>query len=458
MRIAFTIVHNGLHHLKHNDQALNILKTCDWWVVVEGAAHSNGSTQWCKKFPSHLHKNGASIDGTREFLRDLSKTAKNLVYIPSNGFWESKDEQVNRAIKEVRKLTKKCHLWEIDADEQWTKEAMIAAERELDSIPDKAGAFQADCYVGKNLKAIGDWGEARTYGYIRLWKWSGEDFICHEPPLLEGAGKDAAMLKPRFKHYNYYFEKDVRFKDLWYGGHEGILERWELINSMPRQCFPMHISNLVTGAWGRTNTAIIWDEQPMKLVQIGSHAGRDSVRELVRNGSYSCLLVEPNPIPFAELKKSYAFNKECIFENCAVSSQDGTIEMNFSLADNEVSNSEHSSVNLNHVLRHGTLIGEVATKKVKCYTLQSLLRKHGWDRQEIEHLFIDTEGHDCEILLSADLKSLNIKNITFETVHTDGPFTRGETFNETMDYLESCGYYPNARYESATDITVTKRA
>jgi hypothetical protein len=164
---------------------------------------------------------------------------------------------VNRAVEEVRKLTDSCYLWQIDIDEQWTAESMTAAEQELTTI---AGSFRADCYVGKQLRAIGEWGECRSYGYIRLWRWSGQNFICHEPPLLDGAGNDAILLKPRFKHFNYYFEQDVAFKDAWYGGHDGILERWRLLNELPQRNFPLHISNLITGEWGKTNSAIIYDE------------------------------------------------------------------------------------------------------------------------------------------------------------------------------------------------------
>jgi hypothetical protein len=257
MRIAFTIIHNGLHHLKHNEQAERILRDCDWWVVVEGAARSNGSTRWCKEFPLHLHDNGRSVDGTHEYLLELQQQHPNLLYVQSDGFWHSKDVQVNRAVEEVRKLTDSCYLWQIDSDEQWTAESMTAAEQELTTI---AGSFRADCYVGKQLRAIGEWGECRSYGYIRLWRWSGQNFICHEPPLLDGAGNDAMLLKPRFKHFNYYFEQDVAFKDAWYGGHDGILERWRLLNELPQRNFPLHISNLITGEWGKTNSAIIYDE------------------------------------------------------------------------------------------------------------------------------------------------------------------------------------------------------
>jgi len=260
MRVAFTIIHNGLHHLKHNSQAERILQTCDLWVVVEGAAHSNGSTRWCKEFPPHLHHNGRSVDGTCEYLADLSKTNPRLVYVPSHGFWESKDQQVNRAVEEVRKRVSACWLWQIDIDEQWTAEAMQQGETELQAAGEIAGAFQADCFVGERLRAIGEWGECRTYGYIRLWKWAGQSFRCHEPPLLEGAGNDACLLTPRFTHYNYYFEQDVAFKDQWYGGHEGILDRWRLLNSLSQRSFPLHISNLITGEWGRTNSAVVWDE------------------------------------------------------------------------------------------------------------------------------------------------------------------------------------------------------
>jgi len=261
MRVVFSIILNGLHHLLHNDQYRFILNNCDKWIVVEGASQPNGSTAWCKPFPPEYHKNGGSIDGTREFLSELSGLENKLVYIPSDGFWQSKDVQVNRAIEEVKKITDKCFLWEFDIDEQWTAEAMAQAEKELVERNIKTGKFRADCYVGKNLLAVGEWGEAYNGGYNRLWNWEGELFARHEPPLLEGIlDERSAILSPRFKHYNYYFEKDVKFKDLWYSGHEQIHHRWKLINNLPKEQFPIHISALITGGWGRTNSGIIWKE------------------------------------------------------------------------------------------------------------------------------------------------------------------------------------------------------
>ena len=73
MRIIFSIIFNGLHHLLHNDQFRFILNNCDKWIVVEGASQSNGSTKWCKQMPPEYHNNGSSIDGTKEFLEELSQ-------------------------------------------------------------------------------------------------------------------------------------------------------------------------------------------------------------------------------------------------------------------------------------------------------------------------------------------------------------------------------------------------
>jgi hypothetical protein len=207
--------------------------------------------------PDEYHKNGGSVDGTREFLQELSKQESKLVYVPSDGFWHSKDVQVNRAIEEVKKITNKCFLWEFDIDEQWTIEALNQAEKEMAEENVKVGAFQSECYIGKNLKPIGEWsGEVPAR---RLWNWEGEFFERHEPPTLFNCdNKKQKTLTPKFKHYNYYFDKDVKFKEKWYRGHNQIHGRWKLINSFSKEKFPMPLSFLITGYWGKTNSQIVW--------------------------------------------------------------------------------------------------------------------------------------------------------------------------------------------------------
>ena len=258
-RFAFTIILNGLHHLKHNDYYKFILENFRYWVVVEGASGSTGSTSWCKSMDSKYHTNGFSTDGTSEFLQELSNKYPNLIYIKPDGMWGNKDIQVNKAVEEVRKITNKCFLWEIDIDEQWGLTSIELAENMLLTYQIKTGCFLCDYYVGKNLLARGQWGEGRFLPYRRLWNWRGEDFKSHEPPELMGDGRFVTMklMPSRFSHYSMYFKQDVKFKDTWYSGHEGIYDRW--LKLQDRKDFPIHISELLgrNTHWGNTNTMIV---------------------------------------------------------------------------------------------------------------------------------------------------------------------------------------------------------
>jgi hypothetical protein len=212
MRVAFSIVLNGLHHLQHNNYYQTMLDNFDYWIIVEGQALPNGSTSWCKPLTNEYQINGRSIDGTHEFLSDLSTQNDKLIYVPSNGPWISKDEMVNKAIEQVRKITDECFLWEIDIDEQWAKEQLEQAEKELIQSNSKIGCFLCEYYVTDEWISIGGWGEGTADSYKRLWRWEGENFIRHEPPTLDTQDQSMSLLSPKFIHYAYYFEKDVKFK------------------------------------------------------------------------------------------------------------------------------------------------------------------------------------------------------------------------------------------------------
>lgn len=245
MRIAFTIILNGLHHLKHNDYAEYILKHFDYWVVVEGACGNTGSTSWCNPITTKYQKNGASIDGTIEYLEELSKTHKNLIFTKSTGIWENKDVMVNVAINKVKEITNKCFLWEIDIDEQWTISNIKLAEKMVVNDNIKTASFLCNCFVGSDLVAIGYWGEGKGLPYRRLWNWSGEFFITHEPPLLDCINKEIHILPIRFNHYSYYFEKDVIFKNDFYTDNVCLLKNWKRLQTTKQ--FPVDISKLLGG-------------------------------------------------------------------------------------------------------------------------------------------------------------------------------------------------------------------
>lgn len=225
MRVAFTIIYNGVHHLKHKDYVKRLLPHVDLWVFVDGLAGNKGSTSWCKELVGC-----GSEDGTVEYLKELQKTHPNLVLVECEKKWHSKDAMVNRAIEEIKKHTNKSFLWEIDADEQWTPELMSLSEQYLVEKKGKTGTFHSNYFMGQNIRAFGMWGEGVGYPYRRLWDWNGEYFMKHEPPvLLKGNGREV-LIPFKFDHYAYYFPQDVEFKSKYYGGHERVYDNWQKMN------------------------------------------------------------------------------------------------------------------------------------------------------------------------------------------------------------------------------------
>jgi hypothetical protein len=254
MRVAFSIILNGLRHLKHNNYYETMINNFDYWVIVEGVANNSGSTSWCKELPESFHKNFLSNDGTTEFL-DTIKSNKVMVVRPNNRPWKSKDEQVNAAIATIKTITDKCFLWQIDIDEQWTGDQLSICEQSLKDIGGKTGCFYCNYYVGKFQKVVGEWGEGRIEPYRRLWDWQGEQFIKHEPPTLEGKNGPGILINVKFNHYAYYFEEDVKFKQAYYGGYEGLYNRWLNIQNNKGT---IHVRELLGPNvwWSNTNTFI----------------------------------------------------------------------------------------------------------------------------------------------------------------------------------------------------------
>jgi hypothetical protein len=254
MRVAFSIVLNGLHHLQHNNYYQTMLDNFDYWIIVEGQALPNGSTSWCKQLNETYQINGRSVDGTHEFLSELAFKNSKLIYIPSNGPWNSKDQMVNVAIKAIKNITNECFLWEVDIDEQWTKTQLEQAELELTINKTKTGHFLCDYYVGKEWLSLGGWGEGQLEPYRRLWNWKGESFIKHEPPTLDTPDQSISLLTPRFTHYAYYFEKDVAFKNDYYSGHENVLEGYHALEKSTNNEEPLSVlfPNGMKHAWSNT--------------------------------------------------------------------------------------------------------------------------------------------------------------------------------------------------------------
>jgi hypothetical protein len=289
MRLAFSILHNAEHHLKHNAWGMKLASMVDYWAVAVGACKNGGSTSWCKDMPDEYHIEGLPIDGTVNKLMSINSYSGNVRIMVKSGrlysghpyMWESKDQQVNAALdifkmdklkmynysdgnsipNEINKRRVKEHifLWQIDADEQWTEDQMAEAERMLIEQKADTGMFYADYWVSKELRAIGEWGEGLKLPYRRLWKWNGQYFKIHEPPVLDRGNGKEILLPQRFQHYAYYFDQDVRFKSDWYKGHEEIYEKWQALNKEAENAkigTEWSVNRLISGPWGKTDTII----------------------------------------------------------------------------------------------------------------------------------------------------------------------------------------------------------
>jgi len=233
MRVAITIIFEGLHHLTHKGFTEFMVKNFDHWIIIEGASNNGGSTYWCRSIPGS-HR---SQDGTVEFINELAVRHNHVHVYSHHKHYASKDEQFNKGIAILKTLTDKCYLWQVDADEHWSAEDLVAAERRLWRSVCTVASFQFNHFVKQDVIAVGDWGSGRVN---RLWKWKGKFFQTHEPAIM--TGQSAPLELPqKFDHYSLVFDKDVRHKAKIYRGHEDIYKNWLRLDD---ETYPCHVSKL----------------------------------------------------------------------------------------------------------------------------------------------------------------------------------------------------------------------
>jgi FkbM family methyltransferase len=179
----------------------------------------------------------------------------------------------------------------------------------------------------------------------------------------------------------------------------------------------------------------------INIVQIGIADANDHVKDFIFNNlnNVNIFLVEPNKYSIPIIESVY---KDVIFKsisNLAITTFDGKVEMHF--MHYETGNSQAASISRTHVERHNTgNMLPIVSDFVDCVTMNNFLQNIV-KVATIDYLFIDTEGHDCDIILSTDLNKFNIKKIIFEKTHSEGPFmSGGENLNKTISYLRDHGY------------------
>lgn len=240
MRIAFTLVLNGMPYIK---QQAEIIPGCfDKWYIVEGVALPVKDTSWCGLVPAHLHdQDYLSVDGTKEFLDSIA--SDKIVIIRNNGQpWQGKISMCNSFMDKVEH----CTLMEFDSDEIWNTESLNDLLNWADKIHgEAAAAFKCNYFVGPDLiitsrNTYGD----NYYEWFRLWKIDKRtEWLTHEPPAIRFHGTPAAIPKQvtelkgwTFDHYAYALESQVAFKEQYYK-YNGAVEKWkEMQNSKEFPC------------------------------------------------------------------------------------------------------------------------------------------------------------------------------------------------------------------------------
>lgn len=271
----FTIVLNGQPFIEKHIQTFKSLPVKWHWHIIEGVADLKHDTAWSipngGNIPRSIHNNGLSNDGTSEYidlLKSLHPENISIYRKPSGKFWDGKLEMVNAPLKSIKK---ECLLWQVDADEFWTREQILVTLQMFNEEPKKFVAyFWCYYFVGPKLLLLTRYGYANnpSYEWQRTWRYRPNFFwASHEPPTLverdySGKIKPIALrgifthdeTETRglvFQHFAYATEAQLLFKESYYG-YQNALSNWRRlqINTL----FPVRLSDYF--AWVNDSTLV----------------------------------------------------------------------------------------------------------------------------------------------------------------------------------------------------------
>jgi FkbM family methyltransferase len=269
----FTIVLNGHPFIQYHIEVFKQLSFPWHWHIVEGVASLNHDTAWSLTLGGQIHNDvhnrGYSNDGTTEYLDELARLYPENITIyrkSENEFWDGKREMVNAPLVNIQQ---ECLLWQIDADELWTSEQIYTARNLFIQNPDKTAAFYWCWYfVGEQLVVTSRncYSQNPNQEWLRTWKYKpGANWLAHEPPILaektaEGDWQNIAAINPFlheiteaygliFQHFAYVTEKQLRFKEQYYGYQDAVL-RWQSLQT--HNTFPVSLSDFFPWAYGKT--------------------------------------------------------------------------------------------------------------------------------------------------------------------------------------------------------------
>jgi hypothetical protein len=242
-KIAFTLVLNGMPFIEKQFDVLP--RVFDEWHIIEGATLPVKDTSWCKQINSQfLNDNYTSNDGTSEFLNKIANNTNIFVH-RKNGLWNGKLEMC----QQINHLLSGNIIMQIDVDEFWTISTLLEVLSYAEQMNEADGMlFKCNYFVGKDLITIGD----NCYGnnpneWCRLWKPKpNAQWLSHEPPRIKGCinflSRECTLDKNWvFDHYAYTLEKQLVFKENFYG-YANATKHWKSLQLEQANNFPSKLN------------------------------------------------------------------------------------------------------------------------------------------------------------------------------------------------------------------------
>lgn len=282
----FTIVLNGEPFIRHHLEVFRQLPFPWHWHIIEVVAELAFDTAWSLanggRIDAAFHSGGLSNDGTREYLDTLQREHPGQVTVyrkPGGAFWNGKLEMVNAPLANLREP---CLLWQVDVDEFWTVEQILACRQMFQENPEpRAAFFRCHFYVGPGLVTSSRecYGNNSRFEWLRVWRFRpGDRWVSHEPPMLAGRwqqlrtrwrrlrGRGPKVRLQRlnafrhactearglvFSHFAYVLPSQAAFKEQYYG-YRGARQQWEALQAQER--FPVALKDYF--AWVTDGTTV----------------------------------------------------------------------------------------------------------------------------------------------------------------------------------------------------------
>jgi len=197
---------------------------------------------------------------------------------------------------------------------------------------------------------------------------------------------------------------------------------------------PFNTKALFARVVARAFELITARQQTVKFVQVGANDGvsADHLHPFVSSGRWRGLLVEPAPVPFQRLMKTYAGMDGLTLIPRAIAASEGRLPFYFVEGEDGLSSFSLDTI-LSHAPKYQDLPGMIREISVETETLDALCDRGGVERPDV--VAVDTEGTDDIVLQSFSLEVRQPSLILFEHCHLPADRSRA-----LVDRLTAANY------------------